>query len=65
MGVVMFLGFILVVVLGFILAKLGAYSVWMTVLSVGVKVLAAVLVLPVVFIFLDKFFSKKTRPHVS
>jgi len=38
-----FLGFILIVALGFILVQLGSYSVWMTVLSAVIKLAVVVI----------------------
>jgi len=62
----MFWIFSIVTGLGFVMTKLGAYSVWMSVMSLAVKILALLLALAVVFIVWDKFFktsiSKKYLP---
>jgi len=44
--------------LGFVMAKVGAYSVWVTVLTVGVTVLAVLLLLIMVFVVWDKFIRR-------
>jgi len=46
--------------LGFVMTKLGAYSVWMSVLSLIVKVLGLLLALVLTFIMWDKFFRNST-----
>lgn len=56
----MFWIFSLVAGLGLVMTKVGAYSVWITVLSLAVKVLGLLLALVLTFIMWDKFFKGRT-----
>ena len=56
----MFWIFSIVTGLGFILTKVGAYSVWVNVLSLAVKVLGLLLALVLIFILWDKVFRNRT-----
>jgi len=56
----MFWIFSIVTGLGFILTKVGAYSVWVNVLSLAVKVLGLLLALVLIFIMWDKVFRNRT-----
>jgi len=54
----MFWGFILIISLGLILVKLGTYSVWVTVLGLGLK-LAILLIVGLFAVFAwDKIYRK-------
>jgi len=52
----MFWGFIIISALGFILVKLGSYSVWMIVLSGALKLSAVVIAVLIALIIWNKFF---------
>lgn len=62
----MFWIFAIVAGLGFVMTQLGAYSVWISVMSLAVKILGLLLALSVIFIVWDKIFrtniSKKYLP---
>jgi len=57
----MFWGFLLVSTLGFILVKLGSYSVWMVVLSGGLKIAVAVIVLLAALLIWNRFIKNDKK----
>jgi len=52
----MFWAFILLVILGVVFAKLGAYSVWVIILSGALKFIAVVIFCTFVWLFIRKKF---------
>jgi len=53
---IMFWAFILLVILGVVFAKLGAYSVWVIILSGALKFIAVVIFCTFVWLFIRKKF---------